>query len=161
MPTVVGHRSVLYAQRRTLGGAPAAGIAHVEQRWMESPLAMDTDSDRTTRPASDEQASSAPPALISLKRGERIQAHAKALDASVVVTDRRLVVASDSRLMLDVPFDRLRRIQFDIERARPAALVVVPEWPSDPPQVLSVQPEQYRSMAEVLTYVGVRIHPKP
>jgi hypothetical protein len=120
---------------------------------------MDTDSDRTTQPASDEQPSSAPPALISLKRGERIQAHAKEVDASVVVTDRRLVVATDARLMLDVPFDRLRRIQFDIERARPAALVVVPEWPSDPPQVLSVQPDQYDAMAKVLTYVGVRIHP--
>jgi hypothetical protein len=120
---------------------------------------MDTDNDRTTQPASDEQPSTAPPALISLKRGERIQAHAKALDASVVVTDRRMVVASDSRMMLDVPFDRLRRIQFDIERARPAALVVVPEWPSDPPQVLSVHPDQYESMAKVLTYVGVRIHP--
>jgi hypothetical protein len=120
---------------------------------------MDTDSDRITQSAADEQPSSAPPALISLKRGERIQAHAKALDASVVVTDRRLVVASESRLILDVPFDRLRRIQFDIERARPAALVVVPEWPSDPPQVLSVPPDQYDSMAKVLTYVGVRIHP--
>ena len=73
----------------------------------------------------------------------------------------RLVVASDARLMLDVSFDRLRRIQFDIERARPAALVVVPEWPSDPPQVLSVQPDQYEAMAKVLTYVGVRIHPNP
>jgi hypothetical protein len=61
--------------------------------------------------------------------------------------------------MLDVPFDRLRRIQFNIERARPAALVVVPEWPSDPPQVLSVPPDQYDAMAKVLSYVGLRIHP--
>ena len=120
---------------------------------------MDTDSMGTTQSASDEQPFDAPPALISLKRGERIHAHAKAVDASIVVTDRRLVVASDARLMLDVPFERLRRIQFDIERARPAALVVVPEWPSDPPQVLSVTPDQYESMAKVLTYVGVRIHP--
>ena len=120
---------------------------------------MNMDTDRTTQSASDEGPSTAPPALLSLKGGERIQAHARALDASVVVTNRRLVVASDSRLMLDVPFDRLRRIQFDIERARPAALVVVPEWPSDPPQVLSVQPDQYDSIAKVLTYVGVRIHP--
>ena len=106
-----------------------------------------------------DRSSSTPPALISLKSDERVQAHATAVDASIVVTDRRLVVASEARLMLDVPFDRLRRIQFDIERARPAALVVVPEWPSDPPQVLSVTPDQYEAMAKVLTYVGVRIHP--
>jgi hypothetical protein len=120
---------------------------------------MDTDSERTTSSSPDEQDSVGPPALISLKRGERIQAHARAIDASVVVTDRRLVVASDASLMLDVAYDRLRRIQFDIERARPAALVVVPEWPSDPPQVLSVPPDQYEAMAKVLTYVGIRIHP--
>jgi hypothetical protein len=92
-------------------------------------------------------------------RGERIQAHAKAVDASIVVTDRRLVVASEANLMLDVSFDRLRRIQFDIERARPAALVIVPEWPSDLPQVLSVPPDQYDAMATLLSYVGMRIHP--
>ena len=120
---------------------------------------METDSDQATRSAPDVEHSPAPPALISLRSGERIQAHAKAIDASVVVTDSRLVVASDARLMLDVPFERLRRIQFDIERARPAALVVVPEWPSDPPQVLSVAPDQYEAMARVLTYVGIRIHP--
>ena len=119
---------------------------------------MDTENQQR-QPSKHGRSSSTPPALISLKRGERVQAHAKALDASIVVTDRRLVVASEGRLMLDVPFDRLRRIQFDIERARPAALVVGPEWPSDPPQVLSVTPEEYEAMAQVLTYVGVRIHP--
>jgi hypothetical protein len=121
---------------------------------------MDTENQAAGPSASDDVSSSAPPALISLKRGERIQAHAKAFDANVVVTDRRLVVASDERMMLDVPFDRLRRIQFDIERARPAALVVVPEWPSDPPQVLSVPPDAYEAMSKVLTYVGIRIHPE-
>ena len=119
---------------------------------------MDMDSDRTA-PSAPDESSSTPPALISLKRGERIQAHAKAVDASIVVTDRRLVVASESSLMLDVSFDRLRRIQFDIERARPAALVIVPEWPSDPPQVLSVSPDQYDEIGALLSYVGVRIHP--
>jgi hypothetical protein len=58
---------------------------------------MDTDSHRDTQSAADQQPSSAPPALISLKRGERIQAHAKALDASIVVTDRRLVVPPSPR----------------------------------------------------------------
>ena len=119
---------------------------------------MDTENKQAGASAPAES-SSAPPALISLKRGERIEAHAQAQDASIVVTDSRLVVASEASLMLDVPFHRLRRIQFDIERARPAVLVVVPEWPSDPPQVLSVPPDAYEAMAKVLTYVGIRIQP--
>lgn len=37
---------------------------------------------------------------------------------------------------LDVSIDNLRRVQFDIERERPATLVVVPQQPTDEPQVL-------------------------
>lgn len=41
----------------------------------------------------------------------------------MLVTDRRLAVATtDDRFALDVPLRRLRRGQFDIERARPATL---------------------------------------
>lgn len=98
------------------------------------------------------------PAPVSLGEGERIEALAKAVDANIVVTDKRVVVATDERLIVDVPFDRLRRIQFDIERRRPATLVLVPEWPSDPPQTLSIQPDEYSGVAELLSLVGVRIH---
>ena len=74
-----------------------------------------------------------------------------------MITDRRLAVASVVRLMLDVPIDNVRRIQFDIERLRPATLVVVPEHPADEPQVLAVQPEEYRGVAEVLVVLGERL----
>src|SRR6187399_167501 len=80
------------------------------------------------------------PILGAIAEREPVRAVAKVRDAHVVVTDRRLAVASDARLMLDVAIDNVRRIQFDIERLRPATLVVVPEnpiderrcWPSDP-----------------------------
>jgi hypothetical protein len=98
------------------------------------------------------------PAPVRLEGDERIEVLAKAVEANIVVTDKRVLVATDERLIVDVPFDRLRRIQFDIERRRPATLVLVPEWPRDPPQTLSIQPDEYGGVAEVLSVIGVRIH---
>jgi hypothetical protein len=51
-------------------------------------------------------------------------------------------------MALDVPLDNLRRVQFDIERERPASLVVVPERPLDEPQVLLVKPAEYEAVAQ-------------
>src|SRR4051812_39249690 len=79
-----------------------------------------------------------------LDPAERVHAEAEADEGVVVVTDRRFAVSlNPGRFDLDIPFDALRRIQFDIERNRPATLVVVPEPPSDPPVVLAIAPEQY------------------
>ena len=97
------------------------------------------------------------PILSAIAAEEPIQAVARVRDAHVVITDRRLAVASDARLMLDVAIDNVRRIQFDIERLRPATLVVVPEHPADEPQVLAVPPEQYRAVADVLVLLGDRL----
>ena len=72
-----------------------------------------------------------------LDPSESVHIEARAEDALVLVTDKRLAVASrPDRFDLDIPFDGLRRVQFDIERTRPAVLVIVPEHPTDPPQVL-------------------------
>src|SRR6187399_2375452 len=62
-----------------------------------------------------------------LDEGETIEAKARAGDTTIVVTDRRLVIEGDGRRLLDIPVDGLRRVQFDIEKRRPAALVFVPE----------------------------------
>jgi hypothetical protein len=94
-----------------------------------------------------------------LEPGEQIHAEAQANDGAIIVTDRRLAVAvKPGRFRLDVPFEALRRIQFDIERERPATLVIVPEHPSDEPVVLAIPPEQYESIARALAVVGRRLH---
>ena len=59
--------------------------------------------------------------------------------------------------MLNVPINGLRRIQFDIERQRPATLVIVPEDPGDEPQVLAVAAGHYREVADALVIVGERL----
>jgi len=51
----------------------------------------------------------------------------------------------------------LRRIQFDVERRRPATLVLVPELPRDEPQVLAIEPERYEEVADALVIIGRRL----
>ncbi len=63
-------------------------------------------------------------------------------------------VTSGERVELDIPYEQLRRVQFDIERGRPATLVIVPEWPSDRPQVLAIPPEEYERAAIGVGRIG-------
>jgi hypothetical protein len=95
--------------------------------------------------------------LRVLDPDEQIQAKAFAIGALVAVTDRRLAVVNERKLMIDTPFAGLRRIQFDLERDRPATLVVVPESPSQAPQVLAIPPEEYEGVTRALAIVGRRL----
>jgi hypothetical protein len=92
-----------------------------------------------------------------LEPDELIEVEARATNALIAITDRRMAVASGGRIALDITYDRLRRIQFDIERARPAAFVVVPEHPSDDPQVLAVPEDEYEAVGTMLAVVGRRL----
>ena len=67
------------------------------------------------------------------------------------------MVASGERIALDVPFPGLRRIQFDIERERPATLVIVPEDPRHEPQTLAIPAARYEEITAVLAQVGHRL----
>ena len=88
---------------------------------------------------------------------EQVHLQADAGEAVLAVTDRRLAIADEHRVMLNTPLDDLRRIQFDIERSRPATLVIVPESPSNPPQVLAVPPDRYDEVGQLLAYIGRRL----
>lgn len=98
------------------------------------------------------------PAIRRLEPGETVQAHARAATASLLVTDRRIAVAEEDRLALDVPFEGVRRIQFDIERERPATLVIVPEHPAHEPQVMAVPTDRYPEVARALALIGKRLY---
>ena len=58
---------------------------------------------------------------------------------------------------LDLPFNELRRIQFDIEATRPATLVIVPESALEELQVLAVPFEEIDGTAKALSVVGRRL----
>jgi hypothetical protein len=95
-----------------------------------------------------------PPQLAA---GERLEVIAHCAEADLIVTDRRLAVIAQDRVALDIPFDGLRRVQFDLERNRPGTLVLVPDSPIHAPQMLSVPPDQLGRASEVMTAIGSRI----
>src|SRR6476660_7834537 len=92
-----------------------------------------------------------------LEPGEQLRLRAPASEAIIIITDRRLIVADPNRVALAVPFERLRRIQFDVEHSRPATLVIAPEHPRDEAQVLSIQPDQYEATAQALVVIGLEL----
>jgi hypothetical protein len=95
------------------------------------------------------------PALLHiLSPDEELHVQARAIEGTLAVTDRRVVVTKEGRVTMDVPYAELRRVQFDIERERPATLVIVPESPSQPPDVLAIEVDQYENVARALTLVG-------
>ena len=88
---------------------------------------------------------------------EDILAQASADGHVLLVTDKYMRVGSDEHVRLDVTIENLRRIQFDIERDRPATLVIVPDSPSDEPQVMSVPPENYVEVSHALAVLGLEM----
>ncbi len=97
------------------------------------------------------------PVAQILEPDEAIELVANARAQRIILTDRRVAVADDDRVALHVPYRALRRIEFDIERERPATLVIVPESPHIEPQVLVVRPEDYADVARVLVAIGRRL----
>jgi hypothetical protein len=102
-----------------------------------------------------------PTLLHILQPDEELHVQARAIDAIVAGTNRRLVVTNDGLVGLDVPYQELRRIQFDIERARPATFVIVPEHPANPPEVLAIPVSEYENAARVLAVIGRHIAGDP
>jgi hypothetical protein len=95
-----------------------------------------------------------------LEPGERLHVRAEATDAVMLVTDRRVAVALNNRVAMAVPYEGLRRLQFDVERDRLATLALVPDRPTDTPQVLVIPPGQYRAVADAIATIGERIAAK-
>lgn len=88
---------------------------------------------------------------------ERVERVIRLADTTVLVTDRRIAVRDAVRVALDVSYDGLRRIQFDVERHRPATLVMVPERPTDEAQVITVEADRIEDVAQAVGLVGVRL----
>ena len=95
--------------------------------------------------------------LQVLEPDEVLRARARAREAVLAVSDRRLIVAARERVALSVGFHELRRIQFDIERDRPATMVIVPEEAHNEPQVLAIPPEAFSNTAVALTLIGQQL----
>ncbi len=92
-----------------------------------------------------------------LEPDETVHAAARAADAFMAVSDRRLLVAAGERLAMSLPIEDLRRVQFDIEKGRPATVVIVPEAATIEPQVLLIPDDQLEAAAQALAVVGGRL----
>ena len=88
---------------------------------------------------------------------EDILAQANADGHVVIVTEDVLRVGSGDVIKLHVPIGDVRRIQFDIERDRPATLVIVPDAPEDEPQVIMVDPVDYEGVGHALAVLGMKM----
>jgi hypothetical protein len=98
------------------------------------------------------------PILRILSEGEELVATARARDAEFVVTNSRIAIAAENgRMAMDLPIQDVRRIQFDIERERPATLVIVPDEPGREAQVLAISAEQLEATAQALAFIGKRL----
>ena len=97
------------------------------------------------------------PISVQLRPGETVRAIVRSTSSHVLVTDDRIAVADDQRVALDLAISELRRIQFDIERSRPATLVIVPESPVKEPQVLAIPPDHYGAAGTALAFIGNRL----
>jgi hypothetical protein len=93
-----------------------------------------------------------------LQPGEVVERQAHADGFVIAVTSRRVIVTDSSRPVMDVPFDEVRRIQFDIERGRDATLVMVPEHIKNEPRVFSVPLANLAESALTLALIGQRIN---
>lgn len=89
-----------------------------------------------------------------LNPGEQLAVAARAVEAILAVTDRRMIVKASNRVALDAEFKVLRRIQFDIERRRPAVLVIVPDDATHEPQVLTIPPAEIPGVSTALAIVS-------
>ena len=92
-----------------------------------------------------------------LEPGEIIRGVVDGIEGRLFLTDRRVFVAENGRITLDVSIERLRLVEFDLETQRPATVIIVPEDPRDAPRQLAIEPQQYDEVAAVLAQLGPRI----
>jgi hypothetical protein len=60
-----------------------------------------------------------PPVLSALEPDEELRVDTRAGDLSLVLTDRRVVIADDREITLNFPYQRFRRVEINVERGRP------------------------------------------
>ena len=93
-----------------------------------------------------------------LHPGEVVETQAIVEGSAIAITQERLIVAEADKTVLDIRFEEVRRIQFDIERGRDATLVIVPEHINNWPRVVSVPVRHLRETSAVLARIGERIN---
>jgi hypothetical protein len=96
-----------------------------------------------------------PAILRLLDRDEQVHHTTTVGGALLAVTSHRIAIIDGKRTVLDLPIEGVRRIEFDVEKTRPATLVIVPEDARYAAEVVSVRPEEYKAVADALATIGL------
>jgi len=94
---------------------------------------------------------------FTLAAGERLEVAARTEPEVFALTDRRLLIGSSYRVAIDLPVSAIRRIQLDVERDRPATIVIVPHEPRHEPQVLAVPHDELEHVSRAVWHIGLRL----
>ena len=95
--------------------------------------------------------------IIPLRPDEHLAVVAETEQATVALTDQRVVVSAEGRTTMDVPVEHIRRVELDIEQGRPATLILVPSDPCWAPQVLAVPDEEVPQVLRALSIILERL----
>lgn len=88
---------------------------------------------------------------------ERVHVMVETDEAVLALTDRRVIARDGQQGALDVPVTAIRRIQLDVEKHRPATLVVVPDDPGKGVVVLSVPSDQLAKVGDIVARIGAQL----
>lgn len=91
---------------------------------------------------------------IPIEGTDQARALVEAAEAKVVLTDSEIALASERRVEMTVPINRLRRVEFGIEQGRPVTLILVPESSLQPPQILTIPADQYEAVSRLLIAIA-------
>jgi hypothetical protein len=88
---------------------------------------------------------------------EKVYAVVEAIGARLSISDQRMTVSLPElgKVLMDMPLEDLRRVQFDIERDRPATMVIVPHQGDHQLQVLAIPRDEIETAAVGLGMVGL------
>lgn len=85
----------------------------------------------------------------------------EAAEATVILSEDRIDVATGPRLQMSAAIDGLRLVEFGIEKGRPVTLILVPDSPDQTPQILTIPTDQYEAVAKILLSLAREIAEAP
>jgi hypothetical protein len=77
-------------------------------------------------------------------------------DATVGITEHKVIVAFGDRIALAAPFEDIRRVELDIERNQ-ATLILVSTVLGDEPQMLTVDGNEAEAVGHLAVEIGLRL----
>jgi hypothetical protein len=89
--------------------------------------------------------------------GDELGLSFDAVGAHVTLAECHLVVQRGGRTILNVPVNRIRRVEFDVERQGPATFIIVPDSRGHDVQFLSVESDALETAGLLVGRLGLQL----